>query len=71
MRLWKASGGSTGAYEAGVACAHTFEEHMEPIHGLRYNGRDRVLTFGDREDWKMWKFTQDMHPLDLKTKLLC
>ncbi len=57
---WEASGGSL----------HRFDAHTEPIHGVRYNGRDRLITFGQEKHWKMWKFTQDMHPIDLKTKLV-
>lgn len=39
---------------------HTFTECMEPFHGVRYNGRDRLFTFGSSKVWRMWSFTQNM-----------
>lgn len=69
MKLWRLPL-VPSAKEQEVECLHTFEEHTEPIYGVRYNGRDRVITFGEHENWKMWKFTQDMHPLSLSAKLL-
>ena len=69
MKLWRLTL-VPSAEEQELECLRTFEEHTEPIYGVRYNGRDRVFTFGEHENWKMWKFTQDMHPLNLSTKLL-
>jgi hypothetical protein len=69
MKLWKSAIGAS-ADDAALVCLHTFEEHTEPVYGVRYNGRDRIFTFGEHENWKMWKFTQDMHPLSLSAKLL-
>lgn len=68
LKLWRIV--PTPEAQDRVSHLYSFTESSgEPLYGVRYNGRERLFTYGESDLWRTWRFTQDMHPLDLTGKL--
>ncbi len=49
---------------------HTFRAHSQPLFGVGYNGKERLCSFGQESEWRMWFITRDRHPISVKDELL-
>jgi WD40 repeat protein len=45
---------------------HTFYAHTQAIYGIQWDSNNKLLTYGEEKNWKLWKFTQNQKPTSLK-----